>query len=146
VGGKIQETCTKMIPGKLIQQAVEEAVRHDDQSSPHKRLLTTSERNIASHIRAALESIIRKSGELNGYQVDVEYNRQGEGNDPKRLDGDNVVPDILVHKRGITHDEDRDANYLYMEIKLIYNFNGKRGSIPAGKKEEMPYQILCNGT
>ncbi len=122
-----------MTPIKLIRQAVEEAVKQDDQSHSHISLLTSSERNIASHIRAALESIIRKSGELNGYQVDVEYNRQGKGDDPKKFDGKKVVPDIIVHKRGITYEEDRDANYLCVEIKVIGNFNGKKGSIPTAK-------------
>ena len=118
-----------MRPENLIQQAIEDAVRQDDQSNPHKRLLTTSERNIASHIRASIEAIIRKSSELTGYQVDVEYNRQGEDDDPKTLDGGNVVPDILIHKRGVTFEEDASANYLYMEVKVINRFNGTRDSI-----------------
>jgi len=125
-----------MTPEKLIQQAVEEAVRRDHQSHPHISLLTSSERNIASHIRASLESIIRNSGELDGYQVDVEYNRQGEGDTPKRLGGENVVPDIIVHKRGITCEEDNDANYLFVEIKVIDNFNGERNSIRTTKGKE----------
>ncbi len=125
-----------MTPEELIKRAVEGAVRQDDQSNPHIRLLTTSERNIASHIRAALESVIRKGGELNGYQVDVEYNRQGEGDDPKKLDGENVVPDIIVHKRGITSEKDEDANYIYIEVKIIDNFDGERDSIATAAKKD----------
>jgi hypothetical protein len=118
-----------MTSEELIHQAVEEAVRLDNQSNPRKKLLTTSERNIAFHIGAALHQIIRNNDEFMGYQVDVEYHRQGADNDPKKLDGENVVPDILIHKRGITFEEDTDANYLYMEVKVINRFNGKKESI-----------------
>jgi hypothetical protein len=123
-----------MTPEKLIQQAVEDAIKLDNQSNPRKKLLTTSERNIAFHIGAALKQIIRDNDEFMGYQVDVEYHRQGADDDPKKLDGENVVPDILVHKRGITFEEDKEANYLYMEIKIIDRFNGKRNSITSVKK------------
>src|SRR5216684_4825767 len=108
-----------MTPEELIQRAIQHAIKLDNQSNPRKKLLTTSERNIAFHIGAALKQIIRDNDEFMGYQVDVEYNRQGADDDPKKLDGENVVPDILVHKRGITFEEDKEANYLYMEIKII---------------------------
>jgi hypothetical protein len=120
---------TTMTPEELINQAVEEALRLDNQSEPRKKLLTTSERNIAFHIGAALQHIIRDNDEFMGFQVDVEYHRQGADNDPKKLDGENVVPDILIHKRGTTNEEDIDANYLYLEVKVINRFNGKKESI-----------------
>ncbi len=84
---EILETYTTMTPEELIHQAVEDAVRLDNQSNPRKKLLTTSERNIAFHIGAALQHIIRDKDEFMGYQVDVEYHRQGAENDPKKFDG-----------------------------------------------------------
>ena len=125
-----------MTPEELIQRAIQHAIKLDNQSNPRKKLLTTSERNIAFHIGAALKQIIRDNDEFMGYQVDVEYHRQGADDDPKKLDGENVIPDILVHKRGITFEEDKEANYLYMEIKIINRFNGKRNSITNVKKAE----------
>ncbi len=125
-----------MTPIKLIQQAIEDAVRKDDQSSPHKKLLTTSERNIAFHIGSALEQVISEIDEFKRYQVDVEYNRQGENDDPKKLNSKRVIPDIVIHKRGLTHEDDNDANYLWIEIKMIWNFNGKRDSITNAEKKK----------
>lgn len=119
----------EIIPENLILQAIENAIRLDEYSNPRKILLTTSERNIASHIRASLELVVRKMNKFDDYQVDVEYNRQGEGDDPKKLNSKNVVPDIIIHKRGFSHQEDNNANYLYMEIKIIERFNGNRCSI-----------------
>ena len=125
---------TTMIPEELIQRAIQCAIKLDDQSNPHKKLLSTSERNIAFHIGAALNHIIRDMDEFMGYQVDVEYNRQGVGDDPKKFDGKKVVPDILIHKRGITFEKDTSSNYLYMEVKVINLFNGKRESIKDKRK------------
>src|SRR6266566_1811193 len=119
-----------MTPIKLIRQAIEDAVRQDDQSNPHIRLLTTSERNIASHIRAALESVIRKGGELNGYQVDVEYNRQGEGDDPKKLDGENDSIATAAKKDAFNKDKHKlrlaksEKHYKHIAF-LIFNRNGE---------------------
>jgi hypothetical protein len=118
-----------MTPEKLIQQAIQLAIKLDDHSNPRKKLLTTSERNIAFHIGASLQQMIKDTDELMKYQVDVEYHRQGTDNDPKKLDGKKVVPDILVNKRGVTFEEDEEANYLYLEIKIINNFNGERNSV-----------------
>ncbi len=120
---------TTMRAEELIQQAIQHAIKQDYHSNPRKKLLTTSERNIAFHVGAELQHIIRDKDEFIGYQVDVEYNRQGVGDDPKKFDGENVVPDILIHKRGITFEEDTSANYLYMEVKVINRFNGIRESI-----------------
>jgi hypothetical protein len=122
-----------MTPEELIQRAIQHAIKLDDHSNPRKKLLTTSERNIAFHLGASLQQIIKDNDELMKYQVDVEYNRQGADDDPKKLDGKKVVPDILVHKRGVAFEEDKEANYLYMEIKVIDNFNGKRNSVPTAR-------------
>lgn len=125
-----------MTPEELIEQALKDALEQDSLLSPRKELLTTSERNIAFHIAQALTNIIENSVEFMQYQVDVEYHRQGDGGIPKKLGGENAVPDIIIHKRGITHEEDNDANYLYMEIKLINNFTGKHSSISQKSKRE----------
>jgi hypothetical protein len=125
-----------MTPEELIQRAIQHAITLDDHSNPRKKLLTTSERNIAFHIGASLHQMIKDTDELTKYQVDVEYHRQGMDDDPKKLDGKKVVPDILVHKRGISSEEDEEANYLYMEIKVIDNFNGKRNSVPTARTKD----------
>lgn len=48
-------------------------------------------------------------GQFSGWQVDCEYNRRESG--PKRLKGTLVLPDIIVHRRGIPE------NLLVIECK-----------------------------
>lgn len=52
---------------------------------------------------------------LPGWNVDCEFNRQGDENDPKALEsGSRVRPDIIVHHRGQV---EREHNLLAIELK-----------------------------
>jgi hypothetical protein len=109
-------------------------IRSDKKTSPKRDLLNTSERNITAHLRSSLSEIGFVVDETK-YQIDHEYNRIGNEEDIKSLSdecfkclnkGKNyVVPDIIVHLRGITHSKKNpDANWLVIEVKKIDNFNG----------------------
>ena len=109
-----------MIMENLVLEACVNMLREDSLSAPLRALWKTSERNISSYLASAL----RDQKSLSRYQVDTEYNREGMGNDPKIMletDGRKslVVPDILVHKRGIP-----DKNHLCIEVKKIRRFGG----------------------
>lgn len=53
--------------------------------------------------------------EFEGWNVDFGYNRKGSGRLIKRLSGDRVFPDIVIHKRR------DDINLLWLEIKKNIN-------------------------
>ncbi len=56
----------------------------------------------------------RKEG---GWDVDVEYNRNGER--PKLLKDRNVKPDIIIHRRGLNNPNgNENNNLLIIEIKI----------------------------
>ncbi len=68
-----------------------------------------SEWAIAHRLAVYLEQL------LPGWNVDCEFNRQGDGNDPKALEsGSRVRPDIVVHHRGQV---EREHNLLAIELK-----------------------------
>lgn len=48
------------------------------------------------------------------FSVDCEYNR--DGTNPKKVDGKNIVPDIIIHKRGCN-----DHNLVVIEAKKDAN-------------------------
>lgn len=72
------------------------------------------------------------------WDVDVEYNRQGGEQDPKRdVNGDNRRPDIIVHKRGPA-----GPNLAVISVKCEWN-NQDRGQdvqILRGIKSAQGYQ------
>ena len=117
--------------------------------SGHRSSVTMMERNrVKSELRAALKELEEKDhfllawdahersivhrlacyleGRFDGYSVDVEYNRQGAGGDPKRVKKPRRrrFPDIVVHERG------RKNNLLAIECKKDSN----RTSRAADKK------------
>lgn len=68
-----------------------------------------SEWSIAHRLAVYLEDIIP------GWNVDCEYNRQGQDADAKKmLDDKKVRPDIIIHRRGLLESE---HNLLAVEIK-----------------------------
>ena len=79
------------------------------------------ERSIVHRLACYLE------GRFDGYSVDVEYNRQGHRNDPKRVERPRRrrFPDIVAHKRGVDKN-----NLLAIECKKSSN----RTSRDADKK------------
>ncbi len=72
-------------------------------------LSDNSEWAVAHRLAVYLESL------LPGWNIDCEFNRQGEGTDLKaRAAGARVRPDIIVHHRGRV---DREHNLLAVELK-----------------------------
>lgn len=70
---------------------------------------SSSEWALAHRLAVYLEQL------LPGWNIDCEYNRQGEADDPKRLaTGSRVRPDIIVHHRGRVEPE---HNLLAIELK-----------------------------
>ena len=70
------------------------------------------ERSIVHRLACYLE------GRFHGYSVDVEYNRQGDRNDPKRVERPprRRFPDIVAHQRGTDKN-----NLLAIECKKSSN-------------------------
>ena len=118
----------------------------DKQTRPKRDLLDTSERNITAHLRNSLSKIgfifDRKK-----YQVDHEYNRKGMSDKAKDLSVDclrclgrkkgYVVPDIVIHLRGITVEENNNANWLVIEVKNIPNFTGTFECLTEKEKDDL---------
>lgn len=69
---------------------------------------SNSEWSVAHRLAVYLEQL------LPGWNIDCEYNRQGEGIHPKRVAGLRVRPDIIVHHRGRV---EREHNLLAIELK-----------------------------
>jgi hypothetical protein len=95
----------------IVRQALDALVARD------AILLTNngSEWSIAHRLGVYLEHA------LPGWNIDCEYNRQGEGDDPKcNPNGTRVRPDIVIHHRGRL---EREHNLLAIELK-------KSGSAP----------------
>lgn len=68
-----------------------------------------SEWSVAHRLAIYLEEL------LPGWNIDCEFNRQGDSADPKAVaDGSHVRPDIVVHHRGRV---DRAHNLLAVELK-----------------------------
>jgi len=92
-------------------------------------------------MRTALEIVKDFYEPLLHFQVDTEYNRVGIGETAKkRLISEKrkvrVIPDIIIHKRGLLKKESEDANYLCIEINKIKNFDGNLNNIRNKKKKK----------
>jgi hypothetical protein len=71
----------------------------------------TSEWSIAHRLAVYLEQVIP------GWNVDCEYNRQGQERDLKKMsNGSKVRPDIIIHHRGVIEPA---HNLLVLEIKKL---------------------------
>ena len=135
---------------KFIENGITEMLKADKDTSLKRSLLETSERNITAHLRGHLDQI-GCSFEGNKYQIDNDYNRIGMGNIPKNLSPEclslrkkngYVVPDIVVHLRGIEIKDNQNANWLVIEVKKIPNFTGVVENIKNKKqKENLKYDI-----
>lgn len=79
-----------------------------------------SERCICAKFASYLERTIAES-EFHEYVVDVEYNRGSQGNERaiKKLNGRNIVVDLIVHKRGYNEQSGFD-NLFCIEMKKAY--------------------------
>ena len=130
-----------MKPEDFIKQGITEMLKADSDMSPRRHLLETSERNITAYLRRHLGQI-GYSHNGKKYQVDHEYNRRGMGDTPKNLSPEclkrknSVVPDIIVHLRGIEVREDPNANWLVIEVKKIPSFDGVVENMKNKKQKE----------
>lgn len=73
----------------------------------------THERTLAGSIFYYL----RKPFQDAGWDVDLEYNREGEGGDPKHDETGNMIPDIIVHNR----ESIEGPNLVAIELKGFWN-------------------------
>ena len=134
----------------FIKNGIIKMLKADKDTSPKRSLLETSERNITAHLRGHLDQI-GYSFKENKYQIDNDYNRMGMGNLPKNLlpeclslrkKNGYVVPDIVVHLRGIEIKDDQNANWIVIEVKKIPNFTGVVENIKNKKqKDNLKYDI-----
>jgi hypothetical protein len=106
-----------------------------------------------------LEEALNQNGLLNGYDVDVEYDKYKE-NMKKSSSGNNIRPDIIVHERGSGNNKnliviEAKKNYLYPKDRkkvkdLVTNnlFNYKLGALISYLPESAYIRIsfLNNGS
>ena len=117
-----------------LQHSLDQLWRQDK----HLLCIDANERSITHRLAIYLEK------EFGGYNVDCEYNR--EGDDPKRLlwilnqsvsgetqaynlEATSVFPDIIVHKRG-----DNQDNLLVIEVKKLI---GESMGIDSNDKDKL---------
>lgn len=111
VYARARDSCPRLLdsPGpRLARENVEVQVRHalDELCLHDKSLLEYEVHEVA--ICGRLAMYIQRLFPL--YDVDIEYNRAGI--QTKRLDGQDIRPDVVVHRRG-----NDDSNLLAMELK-----------------------------
>lgn len=96
----------------IIEEALEQLIKNDRYLIEHD----VHEQSISSKLGYYLSSSIqpRSNG---GWDIDVEYNRNGEV--PKSLCGiGNVRPDIIIHRRGLNNPNGyEENNLLIIQIK-----------------------------
>jgi hypothetical protein len=124
--------------------AIENMFEEDGAQDPARPLIKTSERNITAHLRDHIHRVLHQDTRYRHYQVDHEYNRMGLSEEPKHGQGAsdksrkhigpcpplrNIVPDIAVHRRGITADKGNSPNLFVIEVKKISFFNGSPANI-----------------
>lgn len=109
---------------KQITECIESAIRDFNQNERYLISRDLSERCICAKFASYLERTLEQSIFCE-YAVDVEYNRGSRGNEyaAKRLNGHNIVVDLIAHKRGYNNDRGFD-NLFCIEMKKGYNPNG----------------------
>lgn len=103
-----------------ITECVEAALQSFNLNEQYLISRDLSERCICAKFASYLERTIVES-EFHEYVVDVEYNRGSQGNEhaAKRLNGHNIVVDLIAHKRG--YNEQRGFDNLFcIEMKKAY--------------------------
>jgi hypothetical protein len=71
----------------------------------------THERTIVNHLADYMRPLFA------GFAVDTEYNREGQGRDPKRDERGRLYPDIIIHTRG----QRLGPNLVAIEVKGHWN-------------------------
>lgn len=78
-----------------------------------------NERTVAAHIAAYLRELFIE------WDVDSEYNREGELRVPKRdIEGELAYPDIIIHRHGF-----EGPNLVAMEIKGYWNKTNRNDDV-----------------
>lgn len=96
---------------EVFSVALDELYRQDIYLIHHQ----ASERAIVAN----LACILKQSWAFNDYIIDVEYNREWVGYDPKRDQDDGATTaDLIIHK---TRWDTVTWNLLYLEAKIYYN-------------------------
>lgn len=112
----------------MLNEAVVELLESDLIANPGD-LFRTSERNVTARLRDIVERHIRRLEYR--HNVDHEHTRMGPNAVTKYsvIMRGSISPDIIVHKRTITHNMDTSANLLVVEVKMIPLFDGIIGHI-----------------
>ena len=96
---------------RILTEAINELIQKDNyllENDVHERTITSK---MSDYIR---KRILPK--DKGGWDVDAEYNRNERK--PKSLQSGNVVPDIIIHRRGKNNPNGiEDNNLLVLEIK-----------------------------
>jgi hypothetical protein len=108
----------------ILKASLNELIRKDSYLIEHD----VHEQAISSKLGCYLSERIPKK-ENGGWDVDVEYNRNGET--PKSLHECGIVlPDIIIHRRGLNNDNNtEDNNLLIIEIKKNATISEKNSDI-----------------
>ena len=123
-----------------VKRYLERAIARVNHADRHLLVVDASERCIAARLAMYLREYFVD------YDVDVEYNRHGDGDNVKRLPCDldkrtqcpAVLPDVIVHRRG-----DDDSNLLVIEMKKAPNQSGMDSDRQRLKafREEFGYKL-----
>lgn len=100
---------------KFIKQAVEKAIEIVYENDESLIIRKANERSIVFRFGLYLYEIIKNSN-FSDFDIDVEYNRNG--NDIKRIPSrpNGSFPDLIIHKRGVNTD-----NLLVVEFKTEWS-------------------------
>lgn len=79
------------------------------------------ERSCVFRIGVYLQQLIDCHIEFDGLNLDCEYNKSNEGR--KLLDGEPVIPDLIIHKRNLNNPVTNDNNTMIIEFKGHWNHN-----------------------
>jgi hypothetical protein len=96
----------------IVESAVNTLMNQDS------KLLENDSHEISIAFRLGL--YLNEAFKNTSYNIDLEYNRLLDTKNPKKLNGKNVRPDIIIHKR----ETDKD-NLLVIEIKKSSNSQGQ---------------------
>ena len=93
-----------------VKTKVEEAVKQFIIDHGYLIQHNVNERSMTHHLANSIEALFP------GYDVECEYNRMLNANGgkpiPKKVGGGNIIPDIIIHKRGTN-----EKNLLVIEVK-----------------------------
>ncbi len=100
---------------KLIETALDELYEKDQYLLEHD----AHERTIVFRFGHYLQNLMDNIGEFQTFNLDFEYNRNGQ--DPKRIPGNprnGILPDLVIHQRG-----SNKYNLIVLEFKTPWNVN-----------------------